>query len=204
MKNPFKIILALALLVCFGFTTTHTLSKKQINVVIDAGHGGKDYGAVLGNFTEKDIVNSITKKIIALNDNRNVVIHVTRISDEFVSLHDRVESINRLQPDVVLSLHVNAGKTADASGMEIFVNKESAAYRRTSEIADALHASLRESEFTSTIKSAPFYILKNSEYPALTLEMGYITNKADMQNLTTQKGQEKIAQAIVKFVNELQ
>ncbi|HRN98755.1 MAG TPA: N-acetylmuramoyl-L-alanine amidase, partial [Flavobacterium sp.] len=77
---------------------------KQIHVVIDAGHGGIDRGALHEEVAEKDIVDAITTKIKLQNKDADVVLHFTRIGDEFVALSDRTAKINEIKPDLVLSL----------------------------------------------------------------------------------------------------
>ena len=107
MKKAIPFFLTFATIVSFAFVTTNSVKSKQINVVIDAGHGGSDFGATSSSGIEKQIVAQITDKIKFLNKNGNVTIHLTRIGDQFLSLNDRSAMINKIKPDLVLSLHVN-------------------------------------------------------------------------------------------------
>ena len=122
MKNTSKLVLALTVIVSFAFIKPKHSEPKKINIVIDAGHGGTDFGATSDAITEKKIVEQVTKKIKSLNS--NVVIHLTRNEDSFLSLNDRTAFINKLKPDLVLSLHVNTSLNNKTSGLEFYVAKE--------------------------------------------------------------------------------
>ena len=73
--------MACATIVSFEFVKPDINEPKQINVVIDAGHGGSDLGATSSCSAEKQIVEQITNKIKFLNKNENINVHLTRIAD---------------------------------------------------------------------------------------------------------------------------
>ena len=202
MKNIFRHLAAMAIIVCFAFALPEGNSKK-INVVIDAGHGGKDYGSKYEGHIEKDIVKAIAEKVQALNKDADVVIHLTRNGDEFKDLDERVEAINTLNPDLVLSLHVNYAKSSDNSGMEFFIAKEAANKVQSAEYAEKLADKMKNRYGNIPVKEAPFYILRNSKVPAITLEMGYLSNEKDRGYLTTEKGQQEMAGLITDFLKEI-
>jgi N-acetylmuramoyl-L-alanine amidase len=203
MKKPVKIVALLAAAACFAFALPKNDSKK-IEVVIDAAHGGKDFGSAHDNFLEKEIAQSIAGKIKELNDDREIVIHFTRLGDEFVSLEERVETINRIKPDLVLSLHLNYAKGNSPSGVEIFTSKKSDQREQSNiyvkQLADVFQANKFE---VRKVEEAPFYILNKSEVPAITIEMGYLSSETDRNYLTNEKGQETIANTIVDFLKEI-
>ncbi len=92
-------------------------------VVIDPGHGGKDWGASMGKAKEKDIVLDIAIKlgnIIKLNY-PNVKIIYTRKKDIFVPLHQRANIANKNKADLFISIHVNAVERKSVRGTETFV-----------------------------------------------------------------------------------
>jgi N-acetylmuramoyl-L-alanine amidase len=96
-------------------------------IIIDAGHGGKDPGAVgKGGVKEKNINLSLSKKVEALLKTRlkNTKIKLTRTSDRFIELADRAEIANReLKKDVngiFVSIHVNASISSRISGFETY------------------------------------------------------------------------------------
>lgn len=205
MKKAIPFFLTFATIVSFAFVTTNTGKSKEINVVIDAGHGGSDFGATSSSGIEKQIVAQITDKIKFLNKNENVTIHLTRIGDQFLSLNDRSAMINKIKPDLVLSLHVNQNLNLSKSGMEFYVAKESIVKERSNEIAVELRNKfIRNNAIKSSeIKNAPFHILKKSEVPAVLVELGYMSNLDDREYLTNDAQQNKIAATILEFISEL-
>jgi N-acetylmuramoyl-L-alanine amidase len=206
MKNTTKLFLALTAMVSLAFIKPGDIEPKQINVVIDAAHGGSDFGAISNGITEKQIAEQITNKIYDLNKNKNVVIHLTRSSDMTLTLSERTAIINKIKPDLVLSLHVNANSNKLKSGMEMYVSKENKSYEKSNVIAEKLNDKLaKNNNLKSTeIKNANFFMLKKSEVPAIIVELGYITNENDRKQLTKDLEQDRIAQTIVEFISELE
>lgn len=90
-------------------------------IMIDAGHGGKDPGAVghMG-LQEKDIVLDIALKTARLFESAGVQTVLTRRGDEFVSLQERTERASQEGIDFFVSIHANADKTRKASGVEVY------------------------------------------------------------------------------------
>ena len=205
MNKSIPLFLACATLFSFAFIKPITKTTKQINVVIDAGHGGTDFGATCSSGTEKLIVEQITKKIKFLNKNENVVIHLTRNEDKNLSLSDRAAIINTIKPDLVLSLHVNQSANLAKSGMEFYVANESVASEKSILIANALRTKFMQNNMlkSSEVKKAPFFILKKSVVPAIVIELGYLSNLTDRAHLMDEKEQDKIASTILSFVSEL-
>ena len=94
------------------------LSVRKI--VIDPGHGSKDPGAVSRFGKEKSIVLSLSKLLRDFLVNRGYDVHMTRETDEFISLQNRPEFANVQEADLFLSIHVNASKNPKASGIETY------------------------------------------------------------------------------------
>ena len=205
MNKSIPLFLACATLVSFAFVKPITKTTKQINVVIDAGHGGTDFGATSSSGTEKLIVEQITTKIKFLNKNENVIVHLTRNEDKYISLSDRTAIINNIKPDLVLSLHVNQSANLAKSGMEFYVANESVASEKSAVIANALRTKFSQNNTlkSSEVKKAPFFILKKSVVPAIVIELGYLSNLTDRAHLMDEKEQDKIASTILSFVSEL-
>ncbi|MDR6968299.1 N-acetylmuramoyl-L-alanine amidase [Flavobacterium arsenatis] len=205
MKNTFKIILALVVVGSCAFINPKDSKSKQITVVIDAGHGGKDHGITAEEFSEKEIIQKISNNIKAQNEDQEIVIHFTRTDDEFVSLKDRTDYINKIKPDLVLSLHVNAVKNENASGIEFFINKENSNYEKSKAIAEKLNEKLVKNHSLKSrgIKEARIYIIEKSEAPAVTVELGFLSNANERKYLTDENEQSRIASTILEFIAEL-
>ena len=198
MKNSLKFLAALAVLFSLAFAIPKT-ATDPFTVVIDAGHGGKDHGASFDRYTEKDIVASIATKIQQLNTDKEVVIHLVRAEDKFITLDERVKAINAFKPDLVLSLHLNYEKSERAYGMEFFANDKGNYHAVRLE-----HKFVKEEGYKSRgIKDAPFYILKKVDAPAINFELGFLSNESDRAYLTNEGKQEEIAKAITEFIADL-
>ena len=90
-------------------------------VVLDAGHGGQDCGALgPGRVREKDITLSVARRLKALLEARGVEVVMTRTGDRYVPLLDRSEMANQSGADLFLSIHCNACPDGDVSGVETF------------------------------------------------------------------------------------
>ncbi len=202
MKNSVKIILVAVAFVCLSFVN---FEPRTINVVIDAGHGGHDIGAERNIVSEKILVETITKKIHSLNKNANVKIHLTRSDDSFMDLTDRAKFINEIKPDLAISLHVNNNKNTTTNGFEVFISDKTSTYEKSNELALKFgsHYSERTKLNNRGVKKAPFMVLKKSEYPTMLIELGFLSNENDRNYLTSDAGQNEIAQTILDFVSDL-
>ena len=103
-------------------------------IVIDAGHGGKDPGAIGYSGTkEKDIALDVAKRLEKkLSKNMNVKIIMTRNEDVFLRLSERTKIANESNGNLFISIHTNAAEDRRASGFETFLigpNKNEAAVR---------------------------------------------------------------------------
>ncbi|WP_088340783.1 N-acetylmuramoyl-L-alanine amidase family protein [Robiginitalea sediminis] len=193
MKNLLKVLGVGILGVIMAFTTS---DKKTI--VIDVSHGGLDSGIAANSYKEKDITLEIANKIKALNESSNMEIILTRETDEFLSIHERAEQINELNPDFVISLHVNSAADKERMGKEIFVSDKNIQKDKSGDLAIRLFYDFNDSNVQ--IKKADFHLLENVKHPTVLIELGYLTNNNDLELLTSEKGQMEIAKSILSAV----
>lgn len=180
-------------------------SKKpaQKVIVIDAGHGGKDPGAKIDEELESKIVESIAKKIKALNGSEDLKIILLREDDSFVSLSDRVNKINQINPDLLISLHLNASKNPNEKGVNAFISSQNGFYDKSLEKANQLIEEISNNILTKGgVKDANLYIIKNSKCPAVLLEVGFLSNPNDKAYITSESGKDEIAKNILKLLRE--
>lgn len=119
---------------------TMVVSAKDFIVVIDAGHGGKDPGAVStnGKVREKDITLKVALMVgeSIVKKHPEVKVLYTRKSDVFVGLNDRARMANKADADLFISIHVNAAENRSAKGAETYtLGVEEARTERNLEIA---------------------------------------------------------------------
>ena len=207
MKLYSKIGILFLACASLAFISPALKPSKTIHVVIDAGHGGHDFGAKSDAAIEKEIVSQIANKIKAQNTNKSIVLHFTRNEDEFVELPSRAALINSIQPDLFISLHINANASNQKSGLEFFINEQNpATVERSKEIATQLNTRLTQQtalKGNTTIKNAPFMVLKKATVPGVLIELGYLTNENDKNTLTNETEQTKIANTILDVVSTL-
>lgn len=195
MKKALSLLSLCLVVILVSFTVPN--NKKLI--VIDAGHGGHDHGASYTKWNEKDIVEQISKKVFEQNDPSTVEIVLLRDTDNYISLTDRINKINELNPDLVISLHINANIKTETSGIEAYVSEISTNHKEAKEQAEKLLKAIANDKIQSRgVKQANFMVLKKSNCPAVTLELGFISNENDRKYITSEEGQNEIAANIVK------
>jgi N-acetylmuramoyl-L-alanine amidase len=140
-----------------------------------------------------------------MNLNEHVKIRFTRENDKTIELRERVAFINEIKPDLVLSLHIASHKESSVSGIEIFVSEESKEYEQSNILAEKLKDKFisKNMRRVAQVKTANFFIMERSNHPALTLELGFLTNETDRLILLNPEEQANIAQTILEFISEL-
>ena len=213
------LVLPLAAIVFFAFTLKMknpnriTYTCKTLTVVIDAGHGGSDNGAMQNNINEKDLDLAIAKQIKELNSNKNLNIVLSRDQDVEINPKDRTNFAIRHNADLLISIHINADeKKNEHDGLDIVIPKNDNSHITQSKL---LGSSLIEAFKNNYGLKVPdnlsqreknVWILKANEYPAVLIELGYITTTKDLDYLIDPKNQKTIAQNILngieKYANE--
>ncbi|MDK2562615.1 N-acetylmuramoyl-L-alanine amidase [Romboutsia sedimentorum] len=171
------------------------MSKK---VFIDPGHGGKDSGAIgVNNLLEKTINLQVAKKVDSLLKKQGLDVKLSRDSDIFLSLNDRTTIANNWKADCFVSIHCNAFDGI-AKGIETFAYKSN-----TSDLATKVHHQvLNTGAYTLNrgVKTASFYVLRNTAMRACLIELAFIDNVEDSKILTQR--QDDLALGIAKGVCE--
>ena len=123
MFTPKQRQLMLKVVLFHVLSTPFILSGQIQHVVLDAGHGGKDPGAVAFNTQEKDVALSVTLKVGKLIEKHlsTVEVSYTRETDKFVELFQRAKIANSKEADFFISIHANAASNESARGTETFV-----------------------------------------------------------------------------------
>ncbi|MEO8111739.1 MAG: N-acetylmuramoyl-L-alanine amidase, partial [Ginsengibacter sp.] len=206
--------LPLAAIIFFAFTlkmktinASASYNGKQITVVIDAGHGGSDNGAMSVNGSlEKNINLSIAKEIAALNSNKNIAILLSRSDDNSISVQDRVQFAKANYADLFISIHVNSADKDHLNQKGFFVlidkNNENSQNKL---LASALIEELQKSyttENTIAVRQNNIYVIDKNVCPAALVECGYLTNTADEAFITKEVNQEKIAKDILNGIEK--
>lgn len=197
MKNEMKFFSLLGLLVIlFSFSFRPMDATKTI--IIDAGHGGTDAGAQFDGKHESEIVRNIANRIIQLNSQENLSIILLRNTDEFIALKDRVSKVNEIKPDLMISLHAGASENSKLNGVGAVVSKENKFYDQSKDIAQNLIKSVAGERLKEgKVWEGKSKLLKESNCPAVTLKIGFLSNASDRDYISSKAGQDEIAKKIL-------
>lgn len=175
---------------------------SEARVVLDPGHGGDESGAQGENgLTEKDLNLRVVKRTAALLTSRGISNVVTRSADYRVPLRVRAEIANRLESEVMVSVHHNAPQlgNSDGPGTEIFVqtgNRDSRRlggniYEQTiAQLSqfDIQWVSARDAgvmEVRNSDGEDSYGMIRRPEMPTALVELGYIANRAEAELFDT-------------------
>ncbi|MBO0585398.1 N-acetylmuramoyl-L-alanine amidase, partial [Clostridium botulinum] len=175
-------------------------------VIVDAGHGGYDSGAVgPTGIKEKDVTLKVALKLGRILENNGVKVIYTRTSDnvswpsnESQDLEARVSIANSNNTDLYVSIHANSFN-GSAYGTETYYYNGSA---KGKEAAEAVQKELINAIglYDRGAKTAGYYVLKNTISPSILVELGFIDNRNEEILLNSDWFQQKCAEAIAKGI----
>lgn len=193
-----------------------TYAPGELIVVLDAGHGGSDPGA-LGHsegknddsdlVREKELTLSITKKAAEKLRARGVCVELTRTGDTLPSLSERPEFANELGAALFVSIHINSAAASEGHGIETYYAEENNGdeYGITSkELAECLlkHLIAQTGAANRGVKEAAHAVTRRSDMPASLIECGFISNPEELEKLRSEQYQDKLAAAVCDAVCE--
>ncbi|MCO7125447.1 N-acetylmuramoyl-L-alanine amidase [Sporolactobacillus shoreicorticis] len=169
---------------------------------LDAGHGGKDSGAVGNGLKEKDITLALAKTVrtILEKDYINLVVNMTRTTDTFVALSRRAELVNKENADYFFSIHVNAG---GGTGYEDYIYNQSSTGGATdiarTKIHNAVLPVLKKYNLVDRgKKKANDAVLRETKMRAMLAETLFIDTQSDANYLKNPTFLNDIAYAYAK------
>jgi len=164
-------------------------------VVVDAGHGGKDPGAMVAGAYEKNINLQVARKVASLLTQGGITVAMTRDQDEFIELEDRADVANRRNADLFVSIHSDSAPDRSISGFTLYVASD--ASREAYKAAQAVSAAMSKTgSGTRGIRQADYKVLVQTTCPAILVELGYLSNVTDARRLQDNAYQTRLAQAI--------
>ncbi len=172
-------------------------------VVIDPGHGGPDVGATRNGVYEKDIALAISKQLGRILQQMGYAVTYTRTEDIDLDLEPRVQIAENARASAFVSVHVNSldANASQVSGVETY-HAQSASLGKN--LAELVHQQILASTGANDrgVRSARFYVIRNTSMPAILVETGYITNPSEASRLVNGAYQERMAEAIAKGVDQ--
>ncbi|MBK3496244.1 SH3 domain-containing protein [Viridibacillus sp. YIM B01967] len=172
-------------------TTNGALSGKVI--VVDAGHGGTDPGAVANGVLEKDLNLQAALALRTKLQAAGATVKMTRTTDIFPTLYDRVSFSIMMKPDAFISLHHDSA-TATARGFTVLYTKS-----RESTLATYIQqgmASAVPNMINRGYKPQDLYVLRENPQIGVLVELGFITNLEEVQTLKTDAYRNSAANGI--------
>ena len=227
------------------FTPKPRPRKTRKIVVIDPGHGGVDPGAMGARSREKDIVLAFSKELVRqLKATRRYDVYLTRSTDVYIPLRQRVQIARNRKADLFISIHADAIKKKNIRGLSVYTLSEKASDREAAALArkenqsdiiagvdfgdqlpevanilidlaqrDTKNASVKFAEslissargktmlLDRTHRFAGFRVLKAPDVPSVLVELGFITNRTDEKQLTSNKWRRRVATGMVDAID---
>ncbi|MBO0961642.1 SH3 domain-containing protein [Neobacillus sp. MM2021_6] len=174
------------------------LSGKVI--VLDAGHGGYDSGALgpVDRFGKRAMEKDLTLKTVKLLESKlaslGAKVILTRSTDVFISLPNRVKVSTINNADIFVSIHYNSSVASTVSGLETLYY-----YNRDIPLANSIQTSLVNKIQLPNRKAKyqDVHVLRENSHPSALVELGFISNPFELALIQTQDFQEKATSAIV-------
>lgn len=165
--------------------------------IIDAGHGGKDGGALAKKMKEKDLTLSTAKLLAEELKEEGADVTLSRTDDTYISLDDRAHISNSSDADAFISIHYNANKNSKAAGISTFYHSS-----KHSKLANRIQSALvlATSMNDRGTKQANYKVLRSNRKPALLLELGFITNPDELEKIKSMTYQQNAAKGIVEGI----
>ena len=169
-------------------------------ILLDPGHGGYDPGAVYHGLEEKALNLKLALKLTGMLKGLKVLL--TRDRDIFVSLADRVAMSRRVEPNLFLSLHANAG---GGHGFESFIYSGLKPASEAGKMQEKLHPEIMAALKPYSIrdrgrKQAAFYVLRHNPQPAVLIESLFIDNAREAGRWENEAFTETLAGGVAEGI----
>ena len=165
-------------------------------IVIDAGHGGKDPGAISSyGYNEKTVNLDVARQVAQLLRDKGHKVIMTRNSDEFIELEERAAIANRSRADIFASIHADSCATSSKNGFTIYVARSGSS--SSTRLANAIDSCMAQTGISSnSVRKADYRVLTHTRCPAVLIELGYLSNYWEAKQLKNVDMQKRLANAI--------
>jgi N-acetylmuramoyl-L-alanine amidase len=192
-----KFILRLLMLSALSGLAVTADAANFRTVVIDPGHGGQDNGGQWGHVYEKHLALDTAVRLEATLKSMGYQTVMTRRSDYFITLPQRVSTTNANKNAIFVSIHYNYTWKNEVSGLETFYyNSEG------QRLAQYVQSSLLRQTHTvdRSAKFARFYVLRNAQIPAILVEGGFVSNEKERNRMKSSYFRDSIARGIAEGI----
>ncbi|MCD6434786.1 MAG: family 10 glycosylhydrolase [Clostridiales bacterium] len=184
----------------------HNKPLSGLTILLDPGHGGSDPGAlgIIGSsYSEKNVNLDTAFKLRDKLKLYGAKVVMTRETDTYVSLQERLRISRNLKPDLFVSIHANSVATNrdidDVYGFSVHY-KENFAEDISREILGKVVNNLGRNSRNVNVNN--FYVVRGTWTPSLLLEMGFMINPREFEYLESETGQEELAREIANGIVE--
>ena len=209
MRQSFHFIFLIFVSICtFYFVKVDSTSFPLVGKVIylDAGHGGVDAGAKYKDILEKDINLSIVKILASKLESMGATVYLTRYGDYDLSnigvryrkksdLYNRAKIINESDADIYISIHLNSTTSSIWNGAQVFYDDVCS---ENVVLAQSIKESLKTDREISEIST--MYFNRLVKKPGVLVEVGFLSNSKDRNNLIKDEYQQKISDMIIEGI----
>lgn len=175
-------------------------------IVIDAGHGGNDPGAIspYTKTKEKDIALAVSQKLKRKLENIGFKVYMTRDDDTYVGLYNRAEIANNLGANAFLSIHINASTSSEPKGVEMLYVPDARDSKGFAQLLQTEVCKITGAKSIGLIQRPNLVVIRETKMPAVLAELGFLSNQAEGQLLVDDLYQDKLVDgmynAITKYV----
>lgn len=179
-------------------------------IVVDAGHGGKDFGTNSHSnpkYLEKNLTLSTAFMLKTYLEQMGYEILLTRDDDTFIPLDERAQIANDQKPKAFISVHYNHADSKEASGIEVYYYKSEDNKARTSSskllaesiLSNVIHSTQAKSR---GVKHGNFAVIRETKMPAILIEGGFLSNADEMEKIKKGGYLKQIAWGIANGLDE--
>jgi len=180
--------------------------RRSPLIVIDAGHGGKDFGAktsIKPVSHEKDLTLSTAHMLNSYLLSMGFRTFMVRVDDSFIGLKERAERANRQGPALFVSIHYNSAPNAQAHGIEVYYYDSEKDKKRSKKSKTAAgdvldYAAVQTGAKARAVKHGNFAVIRETGMPAILVECGFLTNDEEAHNIKTAAYMKRLAAGIAK------
>lgn len=187
-------------------------ARSKVTWVIDAGHGGHDYGCVKGSTAEKTITLAVAKEVGRLVEKnlKDVKVAYTREKDKYLTLQERCDIANKRGAQLFISIHANSSRNPMACGTETYfstnVPQKGANWGKSEMLALLMQKHYKSHGRTVSrgVKQRALYVIEHTNMPGVLTEIGFCTNRTEDAFINSKDGQSQLAYAIFEALKEWQ
>lgn len=200
IKSGLLCLLVLVLIVIPGSTPGRSVQTASVKITIDPGHGGFDPGAVVSGVSEKSVNLLIAKRVKELGERYPTLDFVfTRLTDDYLSLLDRLEIAKQHGSDGYLSIQTNSFRDPNVTGVETILDWTRGRGSSSWNMAESVQRSIVETTGARDrgIRQQRLYT-RHSSLPAALIEVGFLTSPTEREKLTSSAYQDLVAKGIIQ------